>query len=62
MPELPEKLTSRKLWFFTGLALTFTWMQTQGHLSADGSVYSQLMMWTMIGFAGGNVGEHFASR
>lgn len=57
-----DRFTSRKLLFFTALSIVFTFMQIKGYLPADAEVYAQLMMWTMVGYAGGNVGEHFANR
>jgi len=57
-----DKLKSRKLWFFSILGMVFTIMQAKGFLPADAVVYSNLMIGLMIGFAGGNVGEHFAKK
>lgn len=55
-------MKSRKLWFFCIIGSVFTVMQIKGYLPTDGIVYSNLMIGVMIGFAGGNVGEHFAKR
>lgn len=55
-------MKSRKLWFFYIVGLVFTIMQVRGFLPVDGVVYSNLMIGVMVGFAGGNVGEHFAKR
>ena len=55
-------MKSRKLWFFVVLAMTFTVMQMKGFLPADALAYSNLMIGIMVGYAGGNVGEHFANR
>ena len=57
-----DKYKSRKLWFFSILAMVFTIMQAKGFLPEDAVAYSNLMIGIMIGFAGGNVGEHFAKR
>jgi len=57
-----DKFKSRKLWFFSILAMVFTIMQAKNFLPADAVVYSNLMIGLMIGFAGGNVGEHFAKK
>lgn len=54
--------TGRKLWFFSISGLMFTYMQIKGYLPADAMVYSNLMIGVMIGYAGGNVGEHFSKR
>ena len=55
-------MQSRKLWFFAICGVCFTTMQAKGWLPADAVVYAQLMWAVMIGYAGGNVGEHFAKR
>lgn len=60
--EMPEKLKSRKLWFFVVLGMLFTAMQINGYLPVDAQAYSTLMFGVMVGYAGGNVGEHFANR
>lgn len=59
---MSEKLKSRKLWFFVILGLMFTAMQIWGYLPTDGDVYSNLMIGVMLGYAGGNVGEHYAQK
>ena len=53
---------SRKLAFFSVCGLMFTGMQIFGYIPTDGQVYSTLMIGVMVGYAGGNVGEHFAKR
>ena len=55
-------MKSRKLWFFAICGLVFTYMQARGYLPADATAYSNLMIGVMIGYSGGNVGEHFAKR
>ena len=55
-----NKLASMKLWVFVILGVLFTWMKIETHLTDDS--YVTLMMWVIIGFAGGNVGEHMAKR
>ena len=55
-------MLSRKLWFFSICGFVFTVMQIKGYLPTDALVYSNLMIGVMIGYAGGNVGEHFAKR
>ena len=55
-------MKSRKLWFFSICGVLFTFMQMKGYLPHDASVYANLMIGVMIGYAGGNVGEHFANR
>lgn len=59
---MDNKMTSRKLWFFAICGATFTIMQIKGYLPVDATAYTNLMIGVMLGYAGGNVGEHFARR
>lgn len=61
MTELiKSKLLSRKLWFFAiGLGLA-TWLLTEGYI--DTETWKSVFWACALGYSGGNVGEHFASR
>lgn len=59
---MPDNFKSRKLIFFSVLAVTFTFMQINGNLPPDAVAYSNLMFGVMGGYAGSNVGEHYANR
>ena len=55
-----SKLSSRKLWFFILAFLTGTALLVGGYIV--GEVWSTFSGLCLMGYAGGNVGEHFANR
>ena len=59
---MSNEMKSRKLWFFAICGTVFTIMQVKGFLPTDAMAYSNLMIGVMIGYTGGNVGEHWAKR
>lgn len=64
MDEQPQKSITgkRKYFFFLFLFCIVSILQVIGKLPADGKVYESLIWAIVIGFGGGNVGEHFAKR
>ena len=55
-----DKIKSRKLWFFLMAFFVGCGMLLNGSITGDNWV--DFSMWTLLGYAGGNVGEHFATR
>lgn len=52
----------RKFIFFTFVFCIVSILQSMGKLPGDGKVYESAIWAIVIGFGGGNVGEHFAKR
>ena len=52
----------RKLFFFTFMLCIVSILQATGKLPVDGKVFESAIWAIVIGFGGGNVGEHFAKR
>jgi len=53
-------MKSRKLWFFIGMIIMSTALLINAVIPPD--TWEHVMTICAIGYAGGNVGEHFANR
>jgi len=54
------KLTSRKLWLFIVMQITFIAMCYDGKL--DGNQFVNITEWLWASYVAGNVGEHYVNR
>jgi hypothetical protein len=52
----------RKFYFFLFVFCVVSILQAVGKLPVDGKIYESAIWAIVIGFGGGNVGEHFAKK
>jgi len=63
--EIEQKTTppgKRKFYFFLFMFSIVSILQAIGKLPTDGKIYESAIWAIVIGFGGGNVGEHFAKK